>query len=115
MRRDGPAVTRLVKETGLVERARVDDLSPQFLMSVGRALRSTGGDAVPLLRAAQARFPQDFWLNHQLGQALKAEQKWEEAITYLHMAAALRPDVGLVHMNLGVALYRKGQPDEACD
>jgi tetratricopeptide (TPR) repeat protein len=31
------------------------------------------------------------------------------------MAAALRPDVGLVHMNLGVALTRKGRLDEATD
>jgi serine/threonine-protein kinase len=115
MRRDGPVLTRLVRETRLVERARVDDLSPQFLTTVGRALRSTGSDAVPLLRAAEARFPQDFWLNHQLGMALKSANQLDEALTYLRMAAALRPDVGLVHMNLGVALTRKGRLDEATD
>ncbi|MDB5331108.1 MAG: tetratricopeptide repeat protein kinase family protein, partial [Phycisphaerales bacterium] len=115
MRRDGPVLTRLVQETRLVERARVDDLSPQFLTTVGRALRSTGSDAVPLLRAAEARFPQDFWLNHQLGMALKSANQLDEALTYLRMAAALRPDVGLVHMNLGVALTRKGRLDEATD
>jgi serine/threonine-protein kinase len=110
--RNGPALTKLVQETCLVEKVPVDDLSPQFLTTLGRALRFSGGNAVPLLRAAQARFPQDFWLNHQLGQALKAVQKWDEALSYLRMAA-LRPDVGLVHMNLGVALFRKGQLDEA--
>jgi tetratricopeptide (TPR) repeat protein len=115
MRRDGSVLTRLVQETRLVDRARVDDLSPQFLMNVGRALRSTGGDAVPLLRAAEARYPQDFWLNHQLGMALKSANQLDEALTYLRMAAALRPDVGLVHMNLGVALTRKGRLDEATD
>lgn len=113
--RNGPALTKLVRETRLVERVRGDDLSPQFVNAVGRALRASGGDAVPLLRAGQARFPQDFWLNQQLGQALKGEEKWDEAIVYLRLAAALRPDVGLVHMNLGVALFRKGQFDEAID
>jgi tetratricopeptide (TPR) repeat protein len=113
--RNGPALTKLVQETRLVEKVRVDDLSPQFLTTLGRALRLSGGDAVPLLRAAQARFPQDFWLNHQLGMALKPSNQLDEALTYLRMAAALRPDVGLVHMNLGVALTRKGRLDEATD
>jgi tetratricopeptide (TPR) repeat protein/tRNA A-37 threonylcarbamoyl transferase component Bud32 len=115
MRQNGAVLTRVVGETRLVERARVDDLSPQFLTTVGRALRSAGGDAVPLLRAAEARYPQDFWLNHQLGMALKSANQLDESLTYLRMAAALRPDVGLVHMNLGVALTRKGRLDEATD
>ena len=42
-------------------------LSPQLATALGRVMRKTGGDAVPLLSAAQARRPQDFWLNFELG------------------------------------------------
>ena len=61
--RDGPALTRLVRELG------VDELSPQLATTLGSVLLSNGGDAVPFLTAAQARYPQDFWLNFDLGVA----------------------------------------------
>ena len=62
---DGARLTRLVQEL-----RAPDDLSPQLATALGRVLRKTGGDAVPLLTAAQARYPQDFWLNFELGVAL---------------------------------------------
>jgi eukaryotic-like serine/threonine-protein kinase len=113
--RDGPALTKVVQETNLVRKVRVAELSPQFLTALGRALRLSGGEAVPLLRAAQARFPKDFWLNHQLGLALETLQQWDEALGYLRVAAAMRPDIGLIHLNVGVALYNKGRLDEAIE
>jgi serine/threonine-protein kinase len=113
--RNGPALTKLIRETRLVEKVRVDKLSPQFLTALCRSLRLSGGEALPLLRAAQARFPLDFWLNHQLAMALKGAQKWDESLSYLRVAAALRPDIGLIHLNLGVSLARLGRLDDAID
>jgi tetratricopeptide (TPR) repeat protein len=97
----------------LAQELRADELSPQLATALGRVLVEGGGEAVPLLTAAQARFPQDFWLNFQLGWALYREQRVDEAIGYYRAALALRPDAGVVHNNLGVALRQKGWLDEA--
>src|SRR5262249_53718654 len=48
--------------TGVVQEVRVAELSPQLATALGRVLRARGGEAVPLLSAAQARCPNDFWL-----------------------------------------------------
>src|SRR5215472_4462751 len=58
---DGPKLTKLVSELP------VEQLSPQLTTALGRVLLNTGGEAIPLLSAAQARYPQDFWLNFELG------------------------------------------------
>ena len=42
--------------------ARLGELSPQALAALG-ALLGEGAEAVPLLRAAQRRYPSDFWLS----------------------------------------------------
>ena len=88
--RDGPALTRLVRELG------ADELSPQLATALGRVLLSTGGDAVPFLTAAQARYPQDFWLNFDLGLALSAARRNDEALGFYRAALALRPEASSV-------------------
>jgi tetratricopeptide (TPR) repeat protein len=76
-------------------------------------LRKTGG-AVPLLSAAQSRFPQDFWLNFELGFALFMAQRRDEALGYYRAALALRPEGAEVHANLGMVLsHQEGRLDEA--
>jgi tetratricopeptide (TPR) repeat protein len=105
--RDRAALARRARE------ARVAELSPQLAAALGGALLKSGGDAVPLLRAAQARHPHDFWLNVGLGLALAEEKEWDEAIGYYRAALALRPRAASAHVNLGVALYGKGRVDEA--
>jgi serine/threonine-protein kinase len=70
---------------------------------------------VALLRRAQAQYPADFWVNHNLGQALRAVTPPERdaAVRFLTAAVALRPDSMGAHNNLGNALNAKGQVDEA--
>jgi serine/threonine-protein kinase len=97
---------------GLAREARVAELSPQLLTALGGALRRSGGDAVPLLMAAQQRHPADFWVNFDLAIAL-AKAKPEEAVGYYRAALALRPETSAVYNNLGSALKAKGQLDEA--
>jgi serine/threonine-protein kinase len=103
--RDKAALARLAGE------ARAE-LSPQLAVALGRALGG-GGDAVPLLREAQAHHPHDFWLNFKLGLALAEVKEWDEAIGYYRAALALRPRAVAVHNNLGIALHDKGRLDEA--
>jgi serine/threonine protein kinase/Flp pilus assembly protein TadD len=105
--RDTTALVRLAQEM------RVAQLSPQLAAALSKALRVSNGDEVPLLRAAQAQHPHDFWLNFELGGALHDAKEWDEAIGYFRAALAVRPSSPAVHNNLGLSLYRKGKVDEA--
>jgi serine/threonine-protein kinase len=88
--------------------APAEGLSPQLAVALARAMG--GRAAVSLLRAAQARRPDDFWLNCQLGWALKEH---DGAARYFQAALALRPRAVLVHYNLGTVLSQQGKVDEA--
>jgi Tfp pilus assembly protein PilF len=70
---------------------------------------------VALLRRAQAQYPADFWINHDLGNALQAvtPPQREEAVRFLTAAVSLRPDSPGAHLNLGVTLIYHDQLDEA--
>jgi serine/threonine-protein kinase len=70
-------------------------------------------EAVALLRAAQRRYPGDFWINFDLGQAFwnpggRSKPHFDEAIAYYRAAVALRPDNAPARNNLGLALKDKG-------
>jgi serine/threonine protein kinase/Tfp pilus assembly protein PilF len=107
--RDGAALTRLAREV------RAAELSPQLATALGRALRESGGDAEQLLSAAQAHFPNDFWLNFYLGGTLYDAKRWDEALGYYRAALAVRPDAVAVHNSLGLTMKAKGKLDEAID
>jgi tetratricopeptide (TPR) repeat protein len=96
----------------LVAQARAEELSPQLLCALGVLLKLQGGDAVPLLRRGQQRYPGDFWLSFTLGTELaKANEEGAEA--FLRAALALRPRTSAVYTNLGYILKQKGKADEA--
>ncbi len=79
---------------------------------LARKLGQKDGQAEPLLRAAQARHPEDFWLNYALGEALR-ERKPAEAVGFYRAALATRPTVASVQFEIGMALFRQNQVDEA--
>jgi tetratricopeptide (TPR) repeat protein len=79
---------------------------------LAKKLGQQDGQAEPLLRAAQGRHPEDFWLNYALGQALR-ERKPAEAVGFYRAALVTRPTVAEVQYEVGVALWRQGQWDEA--
>jgi tetratricopeptide (TPR) repeat protein len=89
----------------------------EALYVLERGLRQRGAitAALALLRRAQQTSPADFWINHNLGTALRDSQppQYEEAIRFLTVAAALRPDSPGARLNLGLALARTGRLDEA--
>jgi tetratricopeptide (TPR) repeat protein len=100
----------------LERRARqvqVGQLSPQLLAALGGVLQRQGGNAVPLLTAAQRQYPTDFWLTFTLGLALVEAQRPGEAIAYYQAALSLRPTTFAVNTNLGNALVDKGDLDGA--
>jgi tetratricopeptide (TPR) repeat protein len=69
--------------------------------------------AVPMLRAAQARHPDDFWLNYTLGQLVNAPAlPGGQSVGYARVAVALRPGHFDARWNLAMAL-RNEQPDQA--
>jgi tetratricopeptide (TPR) repeat protein len=101
----------------LAEEANVGKLPAQSLTRLAGRLESVeaGASAVRLLRRARERNPADFWINHDLGQALQTATPpdREGSVRFLTAAVALRPESAGAHSNLGVALERKGQGDEA--
>jgi tetratricopeptide (TPR) repeat protein len=95
----------------LAGEAREAELSPQLATALGRVLGTEGEAAIPLLAAAQKRFPRDFWLNLTLAQALSDVRRVDEAVGFYRAALAGRPRSasGLVHYHLGNAMSKKGQ------
>lgn len=67
------------------------------------------------LRELQRRHPQDFWLNFDLGRYFEYTEppQWDESVRYFSIAAALRPESGAVHSNLGRALHKISRRQEA--
>jgi eukaryotic-like serine/threonine-protein kinase len=87
--------------------------TPQLLAALGSALRWTTGNAVPLLVAAQARHPDDFWLHLHLGNALHYAHNWSAAIGFNRAAVAVRPSAAAAHNNLAMSLLENRQLHEA--
>ncbi len=111
--RDGPALTKLIQETRLVEKVRADELSPHLAVTLSRILLQNHQEAEPLLTAAHARHRQDFWLNFQLGWTLCGSRRSDEALGYFRAAMALRPDAAPAYRGVGASLFNMGRVDEA--
>lgn len=70
---------------------------------------------ITMLRRAQRLHPGDFWINYDLGSALKGHgpDRLAEAISYYRAALAVRPHSTAVINDLGTALDRKGDTQDA--
>jgi serine/threonine-protein kinase len=101
----------------LAEEADVRILPVRSLTRLAERLRrvSANASAVRLLRRARQQHAADFWVNHNLGVALKplTPPERDEAVRFLTTAVALRPESPGAHFNLGNALKDNGQLDEA--
>jgi hypothetical protein len=128
VRRDRRALQQLAEEAEqrLARGADGDRLSPVKLMALAESLERSGGDALSLLRRSLWRHPSDFWLNLTLANALlRGRPPWQgeegrpeqpgAALRYYGPALAVRPEVGAVYVNLGVALMNAGCPREAAE
>jgi Flp pilus assembly protein TadD len=110
-RRDRPALEHLAQEVDAASQP------PEALVILAQVLcqRDAQPSAVALLRRAQEAWPGDFWINLHLGRDLQQGRspQYGEAVRFLTVAAALRPESAGVRLNLGNALQRDGRPDEA--
>jgi tetratricopeptide (TPR) repeat protein len=110
--RDPRALGALAEELLRDGGSKLDELSPQSLEALGYLL-GAGAEAVPLLRAAQRRYPNDYSLNGVLAYALTGPRQNEAAAAYAHVAVALRPDSAAAHCNLGALLVAMKDLDGA--
>jgi eukaryotic-like serine/threonine-protein kinase len=122
-RRDLPALRRLAAENDM---ARQGPFS-LWLLGFNLALRGDYDRALDVLRRAQQAFPEDFWLNTELGLALIRGSRWGPATARvlisdslgdhepqyqiaerpLMAAVALRPQSARAHHTLGEAYYHQ--------
>jgi tetratricopeptide (TPR) repeat protein/predicted Ser/Thr protein kinase len=101
----------------LEELARAPEAMSQpaaLLSGLGGALLADGQatEARTLLRAAQQRYPGDFWINYLLGLSLEQEHP-QEAAGYFRAAVALRPGSDQANARLSGVLHYLGDSDAA--
>ncbi|HEV3257393.1 MAG TPA: serine/threonine-protein kinase, partial [Gemmataceae bacterium] len=99
----------------LLHAEEAPDQPPLILGALAYAImnRGTEGEeALALLRAAQLRYPEEFWINLQLGGILIAERPGE-AVGYYRAAVARRPGSSQAYIMLGRALNDSGDTDGA--
>jgi eukaryotic-like serine/threonine-protein kinase len=111
-RETDPAKRQAAVET-LATSADVRRIPPQALSNFAWLLRPV--DAVALYRRAQQQYPGDFWINLDLGETLQSLTPPErvEAIRFLTVAVALRPESAVCHYTLAHALHNLGRLDDA--
>lgn len=90
----------------------VESPSPSLLIALAERYKSLGGDPTPFLRRVQQAYPSDFWSNFRLGLALTPGDPGE-SVRYFQASVALRPNLGLARLNLGVSLAKTGDMDGA--
>jgi serine/threonine protein kinase/Flp pilus assembly protein TadD len=83
------------------------------LSLLGGTLAAEG--SLQVLRLAQRMYPDDFWINFQLGWAFDHASPKDsgEAVRYYSVALAIRPQNVPTHMFLANALVEQGKRDEA--
>jgi serine/threonine-protein kinase len=103
---------RMLEELGHAPAAMAQP--PALLSGLGGALLSDGQpeEARVLLRAAQQRYPDDFWINYVLGLSLEQERPYE-AIGFFRAAVALRPNSDQANARLSGAMHYVGDSDAA--
>ena len=95
---DGPALDNARPGSG------GGSVVPAVIDRSGPGLPKEHGEAVSLLSAAQARYPQDFWLNYELGWALYGARQNERGAGFFRAALAFRPKASLAHNAIGLIL-----------
>ena len=108
---------RLATLEQMADQADVSTLPVRAVTRLAWRLQAlhAGSSAIRLLERAQQEYPADFWVNHQLGVALRHVDppQPEMAVRCYMIAVALRPGSAAAHRNLGNELYQTGKVDEA--
>src|SRR5262249_8071331 len=98
---------------GLAASGEVDRLPPPTLILLSLVARPVDPQgALDVLRRGLRRHPDDYWINHYLGRECwrrGGPENLLDAVRYLSVARALRPQSAGAHNNLSVALVRVGR------
>jgi serine/threonine protein kinase/Flp pilus assembly protein TadD/type II secretory pathway component PulJ len=104
----------------LIEMAKSDKRPPRFpiswlLLANGVYANNELPLAVQVLRRAQLRHPNDFWINILLGSYLLQSRPppLDEAIAFFRVAVALRPKAEVAYIDLAIALMEKDDAEAA--
>src|SRR5262249_53657518 len=101
----------------LIAAARAEELPSATAALLGRIAfkPAVARQAADLLEQVRRQHPNDFWINDALGRCyfLRQPPSWEDAVRYLMVAVALRPQSPGTHLDLGYALHRQRRLDEA--
>ncbi len=97
----------------LADPAQIAEQSPPLLVLLSATLGPRSAAAERVLRAAQERHPEDFWVNFELGNVLRERQKPGDAVGFFRAALAVRPKTFAVLNNLGSVLSDQGIQEEA--
>jgi serine/threonine-protein kinase len=91
------------------------ELRASTLELLGNALRAVAGPrtALTVMRAAQLRYPGDFWINYSLALCFADIPQRGEALQFYRLAVGLRPSSPVAWIHLGAALYERGATDDA--
>ena len=111
--KDWPAMAQLANSPDL-QRQPVATLS--FVCAVLHMNEVLFTETDSILRGAQLKYPNDFWINHRLGINLTyrfAPNEVRSGIGYLRAAVAIRPESAHAVMNLGNGFLMLKQYDEA--
>ena len=102
------------KRQELLRAREAPDQPPLILGGLARYMSSgiEGEDARSLLLEAQQSYPEDFWINFQLGY-VSLKERPQDAVGYLRAAVASRPDSSQARIMLGRALHDAGDTDAA--
>jgi tetratricopeptide (TPR) repeat protein len=84
-----------------------------LMVAMGTRWRLLGGDPAKFLQRVYQVYPNDFWLNFELGYLFDLKGDSSSAIGYVMTAVALRPDASAAHFNLAVTLRNIGQTSDA--
>jgi serine/threonine-protein kinase len=98
---------------GLMKTAPVADPFVPLFLALDRQLKRESKERLPFLKRIHREHPDDFWLNHALGEVLLRENRPEEAVGYYQAAVSIRPRTAISHHILGHALLASERREEA--
>ena len=84
-----------------------------ILVAMGTRWRRLGGEPAEYLRRVHRIYPNDFWVNFELGVLSSIDSDSTDEIAYNLAALSIRPDATSVYFNLGSAYRRTNRLEDA--
>src|SRR5262249_4672775 len=108
-RGDGRALETLARDPEVIGQLPVT----MYMLASSLGRNGQAPVAVEVLKQAQRRGPDDFWLNRELAYQLVGLNRPAEAVGYYRAALVRRPGNPYTIVGLGYALQRDDKPAEA--